>query len=62
MTTMRWILEAKGTVRGAKQTAVKVFRSWVEANRDRLQSLTFNKLTSALHDAGVNYHYFCAMD
>lgn len=49
-------------VRGAKQTAVKAFRSWVEANRDRLQSLTFDKLVSALHDAGVNYHYFCAMD
>jgi len=49
-------------VRGAKQTAVKAFRTWVEANRDKLQDMTFNKFTAALNDAGVNYHYYCRMD
>ena len=50
------------TCKGAKKTSVKAFRAWVEANLDAIPLMTFSAVWDALQAAGVETHYFCAVD
>lgn len=47
---------------GPKATAAKAFYQWVRAHQEEIRGMRFDALVRAVHDAGIKYHYFCAMD
>jgi hypothetical protein len=47
---------------GGAKTAIKEFRAFVKANRDRIAGWRFHELTTALYEAGIHFHQYCAMD
>lgn len=38
------------------------FYRWVKENRQKLDRMTFEEVTDAMGDAGIDYHSYCAMD
>jgi len=45
-----------------KVTAIKKFHEWARKNRRKLERMTFSEVSGALRKAGIDTHYFCAMD
>lgn len=41
---------------------VKKLYDWALKNKTKLAGKTFNDVTRMLREAGINYHYYCAMD
>jgi len=46
----------------ARKRSVKAFYRWVSENRDAIATMRFGVLTDAIRAAGVDAHYFCAVD
>ena len=48
-------------IKGGKKD-ILVFHRWVTDNRDRIDTMTFSEVLSGMSDAGIRYHYYCAVD
>lgn len=40
----------------------KTFYAWAKKNEEALKAMRFNDVMRALRDAGIGYHYYCAVD
>lgn len=40
----------------------KVFYAWAKKNAEPLKTMTFAQVMNALREAGIGYHYYCAVD
>lgn len=40
----------------------KPFYAWAKSNAEQLKTMKFNDVMRALRLAGINYHYYCAVD
>lgn len=40
----------------------KVFYAWAKKNEEALKTMRFNDVMRALREAGIGYHYYCAVD
>jgi len=48
-------------IKGGKSD-IKVFYRWVQDNKQKILRARFNEVTNSMSNAGIRYHYFCAMD
>ena len=47
---------------GGEKKAIKAFYKWVAANQEAIKDMKFGQVWEAIRVAGVDTHYFCAMD
>lgn len=40
----------------------KAFYAWAKKNEEALKTMRFNDVMRALREAGIGYHYYCAVD
>lgn len=48
-------------IKGGKRD-VQVFYRWVKDNERKIPNMSFSEVTKAMGQAGIKYHYYCAVD